>query len=117
MLGLLLIYFAGKAFYDLADLNNKSKWGFAILGVISYYVGLALGAFGIGILMAYTDKTLDSTGEFVISLCAIPIGILTCWLFYKILENRWLNQATAEVDSSGDILDANLIDNQSQNLK
>jgi hypothetical protein len=35
MLGLILIYFVGKAFYDLAGLHGKSQWGFAILGIVS----------------------------------------------------------------------------------
>ena len=34
MLGLLLIYFIGKYFYDLAAEFEKNKWLYAILGVV-----------------------------------------------------------------------------------
>ncbi len=35
MIELVLIFFVGKAFYDLAGRHKKHQWGFAILG--SYY--------------------------------------------------------------------------------
>ncbi len=43
MLGLFLLYFIGKIFYQLAEAHNKNKWVFAILGVIAYYAGTFLG--------------------------------------------------------------------------
>ena len=37
MLGLLLIYWIGKKYYELATEHNRSPWGYAILGVFVYY--------------------------------------------------------------------------------
>ena len=34
MLGLVLLYWIGKYFYKLAEEYDKSKWGFAILGLV-----------------------------------------------------------------------------------
>jgi len=50
MLGLLLIYFIGKYFYDLAILHEKSKWGWAVIGVVSYYAEGFILAFGLGMI-------------------------------------------------------------------
>ena len=40
MVGLILIYFTGKAFANLAEEYNKGKWLYGFLGVFSYYGGL-----------------------------------------------------------------------------
>ena len=54
MLGLLLLYWVGKYFYKLAEEHDKSKWGFAILGVVSYYAGIVVFGFITGIVMELT---------------------------------------------------------------
>lgn len=46
IIGIFLIYFLGKAFYSLAQREGKSKsmqWLFAVLGILSYYVGTFIG--------------------------------------------------------------------------
>ena len=50
LLGLILISFVGKAFYDLAGLHGKSQWGFAILGIATYYAGIMTAGFAMGII-------------------------------------------------------------------
>ncbi len=106
MIGLLLLYFAGKAYYDLAKLYGKSQWGFAILGVASYYIGLFAGGFLLGaVLVAMGQETfLMNTNEYLLGLMALPIGILTCWLLYKYLSKRWSNESTQD-SSSDELLD------------
>jgi len=37
MFGIILIYWVGKYFYQLAIEFNKSKWGYAVLGLATYY--------------------------------------------------------------------------------
>src|SRR5687768_9646912 len=89
MLGLFLIYFVGKAFYQLAELYNKSKWGFAVLGVASYYAGTFF--FGVAIGLSNELGWIDTghVPEIGLSLMGIPFGILACWGLYKILERQW----------------------------
>lgn len=90
MLGLLLIYFVGKKFYDLADTYNRSKWGFAILGILSYYGGIFFGGVVIAILYEINmEGAIDNLSDTVLGLMGLPIGILACWGFYKILESNW----------------------------
>ena len=90
MLGLLLIYFIGKYFYDLAKSFNKNKWLFAILGVICYY----FGTFVFGVLIAIIDDLfslyfLASINDVVLGLIALPFGVLSCVAFYFILKKVW----------------------------
>ncbi len=103
MLGLVLIYFIGKPFYDLANSLDKSGWLFAILGVLSYY----LGTFIAGILLVILAEAgyvsnVEEMDQFLLSLIALPFGLFTAFVFYKILQKNW-SQQSAKAQS--DILD------------
>ena len=109
LLGLILLYFAGKAFYDLAAEHRRSKWLFAILGIVSYYAGLYFGAFLIGIGYALLYREIPDNGnEMVLGLLAIPIGVLVCWGFYKILERQWSKTSERFVADENETIDADL---------
>lgn len=74
MLALILIYFAGKAFYDLAGKHGKHQWGFAILGVASYYGGIIFGGFLLGIVLEiFNPGTVESINETLLTIM-IKIG-------------------------------------------
>jgi hypothetical protein len=104
MLGLLLIYFIGKYYYELAQQHDKRKWAFAILGVVAYYAG----AFVMGIILGIIfPDAVDTMNNLILSLLALPMGLLFTWGLYKILENRWSNPVHDDFDDS-DILDRNL---------
>lgn len=89
MLGILLIYFIGKHFYKMAETYNKNKWLFAILGVVTYYVGTFIG----GIVLAILDEIfvlgINWDSNLSLGLMALPFGIALDYLFYKILEKKW----------------------------
>tara|TARA_B100000678_G_C18148717_1_gene477963 strand:- start:133 stop:453 length:321 start_codon:yes stop_codon:yes gene_type:complete len=106
MLGLLLLYFIGKSFYNLAQKHGKSKWGFAILGVVTYYAGTFIGGLAIG-LMAPTF--VMNTEDIIIGLIALPIGVAFCATLYFILKNNWEKQTNAHVTSE-EVLDAEIIE-------
>jgi hypothetical protein len=89
MVGLVLLYFVGKAFYDLAGLNNKSGWLYAVLGICSYYAGLTIGGILIGIGYELFLGSIDEYNETLLSVLALPIGVLACWGFYRMLKSRW----------------------------
>ena len=86
MLGLLLLYWIGKYFYKLAEVYEKSKWGYAILGVVVYYLGTFVFAF---LLAIFTPNFLDSESDTVIGLISLPFGVLSCYLLYKYFEKTW----------------------------
>lgn len=106
MLGLLLIYFIGKYFYDLAHEYGKSRWGYAILGVVSYYAGEIIGGAMLGIAIAFGAEGLANVPELVLGLITVPVGILTCWGTYKLLQRQWQKSALLH---RGDTLDSDLI--------
>lgn len=90
MLGLVLLYFIGKKFYELAEEYNKHKWGIAILGVATYYTsafifGMLLGVF----LMLIESNFLETANDLLLGLIAAPFGILGCYVLYKGLEKNW----------------------------
>src|SRR6185369_9662041 len=101
MLSILLIYFIGKPFYDLALHHDKSRWGFAILGVLTYFVG----TFVMGIILGlFAPETIDTMNNFLLTLISLPMGLLFAWLLYKFLQNKWSNS------SSNDDTDTNILD-------
>jgi hypothetical protein len=106
MIGLLLIYFIGKYFYDLAGQYKKSRWGFAILGIVSYYAGTIIGGAGLGIFMdLMLDISVDELPGIALGLMTVPFGVLACWGFYKLLQSRWSKPSSSVPD---DVLDQNL---------
>ena len=115
MVGLILLYFVGKAFYDLAGLNSKSQWLYAILGVGSYYAGLIIGGVLIAIGYELFLGSIDEVNDTLLSFLALPIGVLACWGFYRILKSRWEKKETVS-DSAEEVLDAHLIDKNSDRL-
>jgi len=107
MLGLLLIYFIGRAFYRLAGKHDKSEWGFALIGVVAYY----FGTFVAGILLAifyefFATGSIDEMNDLALGLIAMPFGLLACLILYKILEKQW--QQKPSISSNYDILDEEL---------
>jgi hypothetical protein len=102
MLGLLLIYFLGKKFYELAHEYNRSRWGFAILGVVVYYLGTFLAGV---VLVLFGGSSLDNVPDIVISLLSIPFGLLSAWILYRMLERSWIK---TQESTNSDVLDQNL---------
>lgn len=107
MLGILFIYFIGKAFYDLAGLYTKTQWGFAILGVLSYYAGTVIGGLLIGAVVLLAEIDIEGTSDFVFGLLTTPFGVLACWGFYKLLAYQWSKQP--DLFGTDDVLDANIM--------
>lgn len=93
MLGLVLIYFIGKNYYELASKYDKSPWGFAILGVVAYYAGTFMAGMFFGLLAEFgiSDFFIELP-EIALSFFALPFGLLACWGLYKILLKNWSTQ-------------------------
>ena len=105
MLGILLLYFIGKYFYDLAQDHGKSKWLFAILGIITYYAGTFIAGLLIGVAIEFWGMySLADMNDFVLGLMALPVGVLACIVLYQILKEVWRDERVkSEVtDEMGD---------------
>ena len=89
MLGIILIIAIGNYFYKLAREFDKNVWLFAILGIVSYYAGTFLGGIIIGLFIGLSGGEVAADGDaFLFGLMAIPIGLLSCYFFYRILKNN-----------------------------
>lgn len=110
MLGLLLIFFIGRSFFRLAETYNKHKWGFAILGIASYYGGVFLGALLIGVILGMIDPyMIDDMSDIGLGLMCLPLGLLTCWGVYKILQRNW-----KRTQPSLDLLDSEVVSDDAE---
>lgn len=102
MFGLFLLYFIGEKFYRLAATFDRNKWGFAILGVVSYYVGTFIfGALLSLALELWSDIRIEEIDSMLLGILAIPVGLLSCSGLYKILEKNW----ERNLEDDPDILD------------
>lgn len=106
MLGLLLLYFIGKSFYRLAEIYDKSKWTFAIMGIAAYYAGSFIGGLIVGIIVLSFDP-YSEISELVYGLIATPFGLLTWWGLYHFLKKNWSKKG---VQTNHDVLDEGLFD-------
>lgn len=106
MLGIILLYYVGKPFYELAEVHLKNKWLWAILGCLIYYLGTIIAGLGLFIMFDIADYESRAT-KFLIELFCVPFGLLAAWGFYKALENSWKkksNSANADIDILDDFL-------------
>ncbi|MDP2174568.1 MAG: hypothetical protein Q8K70_01515 [Bacteroidota bacterium] len=95
MIGLFLIYFIGRTYAELAKIYNKNKWLYAILGIVIYYAGTFLLGIIIVILSnVYPNLNNLLSNEFSLTLIGIPFGLISCWVFYKILKRNLSNNHT-----------------------
>ena len=105
LLGLILIFFVGKAFYELAGRHKKNQWGFAILGIATYYAGIMTAGFLMGIISELGIFSFYEFPEAVLGIMAFPFGVLACWGTYTLLKKHW---SKAKRIDAGEILDAEL---------
>ena len=103
MLGLLLIYFIGKYFYELAQDFYKHRWLYAILGIVFHYASGAVFGVILGVFDLLLELNINWDETFGINLLSIPIGLLGCYGFYIILKKRWQKNLDISKDEIEDI--------------
>ncbi len=90
MLGLLLLYFVGKHFSDLAQKYGKNKWLYAILAIVVYYGTTIVFGFLYGLIAALTNNlSMLEIPDLVIGLMVLPFGLLALWLMSRYLNKKW----------------------------
>ncbi|MBI3519078.1 MAG: hypothetical protein HY062_06935 [Bacteroidetes bacterium] len=106
MLGFLLLYFIWKYYSELAFEYEKSKWGYVILGIATYYLGTFAGGFLIGMIIILMGSDIDAVSDILLSVMAVPFGILSVWGLYKFLQKKWSKKTE---NSNSESLDSDLI--------
>ncbi len=108
MLGYLLLFIVGKTFYNLALKYSKNKWLFAFSGIAAYYLGLYIGIVFFALFSAITGYPyFDSVNESILSVLALPFGLLLSLVFYIFLKRKW---STIKMKDTSDILDTNFLE-------
>ncbi|WP_339658707.1 hypothetical protein [uncultured Polaribacter sp.] len=104
MLGLVLLYWIGKYYYKLAEEYSKSKWGFTILGILSYYGGtIVFGFLFVIIAEIISPGYVDDFNDSLLGLLALPFGALACYGLYKYLEKTWIKEDPRNKNSIDEI--------------
>ena len=103
MLGILLIFFIGKYFYELAQDYYKHRWLYAILGIITYYVGTMVGAFCVAIGSDLFGWDINFEDTWTLTLIAIPFGLLFTVVLYFLLRRNWKSSVVEVKDEIEDI--------------
>ncbi|CAM4149018.1 MULTISPECIES: hypothetical protein [Flavobacterium] len=103
MLGILVIFFIGKYFYQLAEKYNQNKLLFAILGVVAYYVGGAIAGVVLAIFSMIIEFEVDWDNTLLMGILGLPAGLLSCWLFYYLLEKNWKKKEVKPLENIDDI--------------
>ncbi len=98
MLGIFLIYWIGKKYYDLATIHGRSPWGFAILAIAIYYGS----QFIIGIILAIAwpslFENLKSFEETILNITFIPVSLGVWYLVFMYLRKKWEGQENIKID-------------------
>ncbi len=99
MLGLIFIYFIGRAFLRLATEHGKSKWLWSVLGVASYYIF----GFLFGVIIALLDLMWVLENDGLVMLIGLGTSIGGTIVLYRILNHVWKREAIS--NPHGEILD------------
>ena len=103
MLGLLLIFFIGKYFYELAQDYYKHRWLYAILGIIVYYAAGAFFVVVVGLADLLFGLNVNWENTMGWNLLGIPIGIAADYGFYILLKRKWEKETNIPKDEIMDI--------------
>lgn len=103
MLGILLIFFIGKYFYELAQDYYKHRWLYAVIGIITYYAAGAIFGVILGVSDLLFDFGIDWESAYGLELTTIPIGIAADYFLYRVLKKKWQNEAVIDKDEIQDI--------------
>ena len=105
MLGIILIYFIGKKFYELAKQFNQNNWLYAILGIASYYFGsIVIGGVIIGLIIElFMSTSIDGYSDLGVGIMVLPFGLATTYLFHFLLKKKWEKTVMIVKDEIQDI--------------
>lgn len=89
MLGLLLIFYVAKAFFNLAKKHGRNQWLFGILGVVVYYGLTFIFGIVVGLIASLIGNYSLLDSPFVLELIAISVAVIGVWLFHYMLRKNW----------------------------
>lgn len=99
MLGLIFIYFLGRSYFRLAEEYNRSKWLWAILGVVFFYALQVI----LGLILGLTAYNWTLYNEVALNFIGIGFGLVGSIGIYQLLKHNWNKSKVVDIES--EILD------------
>ncbi len=96
------VYLIGRQFYQLANQYGRNKLGFAIIGVLFYYLSSML-PFLLFLMLESLGWRFPPSAMPISYIIGIPVGLLSIWLFYILIQKKF-EQGNPQ-NSSDDLLD------------
>ena len=103
MLEIVIIYVIGRYFFRLAQDYKQNKWLFAILGVLTYFVGAALGGVILFFLDIQFEIGIDWESKLLLTVILLPFAVATCYLLHYLLKRSWEKTVVLNEDEIQDI--------------
>lgn len=100
MLGILVMFYVGKSFFDLAHRFNKEvwlQWVLGFMGIGMYYLGTFIGGILLGVAEAYGWIYVSNMSDIAIAFLGLPFGLLACIIFYYLLK-RYYSKTKTQID-------------------
>jgi hypothetical protein len=96
MLGLVLIYWVGRKFYDLADYHKRSQWGYTFVGLGIYFGTQLIFGMVLELLNPGLIDGLDKSSGLGLDLLGMAIGGLVWYLALQYFTKKWEQQYDSE---------------------
>lgn len=105
MLGVLLLVFIGRYFYELANEFDKDhKWLYPIIGIAAYYAGIFFFGLLLAIIIEFISPNfLNDSNELFFGFMVAPFGVLCTYIIYRLFKKNWQENTpkTTNIDDIG----------------
>ena len=101
ILGYIILFYVGFYFYRLAENNNKNKWVFAIIGILTYLFEITVYPL---YLRVFNSEDIEAFEISSISLKSFLIGLISVFLLFQTLSLIWSRKKKVnkkEIDKIG----------------
>lgn len=89
LIGLFVIFFIGKSFYNLAKKNNRHLLGYTLLGIGVYFGSQFVFGFLAGVVFLLSGLEYGYETEMILALIGFVLGLLCVWLLHYLLKRNW----------------------------
>ncbi|NNK87441.1 MAG: hypothetical protein HKO90_04090 [Flavobacteriaceae bacterium] len=98
MLGLIIIFFVGKYYFELASKFDKNKWLYAIIGIVVYYAAGGVLGIILGLADLMFGLRIDWNNAVGLNLLGIPAGLAAIYGLYYFLRKKWTSEMIVPED-------------------
>jgi hypothetical protein len=93
-------------FSNLAKKYKKTTWGYAVLGVVTYFGTTFIYGIIYALIWMINNPNISETeidSNLILKLSSVGVGVLVSYLLYFFLERNWKKQQEGEKLDINDI--------------